>query len=497
MFSDFITTTQFKYVCSDVARVDMASAFYDSSLLSTMRALLYKRMTDASSPVCISLAQRSVSENTIRAYPKSTILNHLLCNIHLNEMSNKNLFYLSSPQEGTTNPNLSAEYVENNFIEAYPDFIRVKKISEFFKKSFKVVCFIRPAYRQVVLFLGSSRREHFHAVQAAIPAMMPWFFEKNSLSKAELELLHSLEGDNADKYYECINEIADVKGLREDFIKSSLGGAESYVEKERANVLRIQINDTVSKIASLSRNIENYNLERERYVNELFALDEKINSNDSEHSELAEYFCCNKNLQLEEAHLPYIYFTVTGYLEYFDKDLAERVINNPNSIAYKYNGCSYTNEDATRRVKALLTEIFIKENAKIRTCAAYSISLNGNYDARPGYEFDDDISRSNTPNPHIQHYSCMGSYSPLINELLQNKNYIGAIEQCAASCRSLNFGDSTVMSSFMKELFYGITSGAFSNDTKCIELQDGARMTPKEALEWAWSRANMEVNDNE
>lgn len=497
MFSDFITTTQFEYACNDVATVGAVSPFYDSSLLSTMKALLYKRTADASSPVCISLVQRSVSEDVIRAYPRSTILNHLLCNKHLNEMSNKNLFYLSSPQECVTNPSLSAEYMENNFIEAYPDFIRVKKITEFFKKSFKVVCFIRPAYRQVVLFLGSSRREHFHAVQAAIPAMMPWFFEKNSLSKAELELLHSLEGDNADKYYECINEIADVKGLREDFIKSSLGGAESYVEKERAKVLRIQINDTVSKIASLSRNIENYNLERERYVNELFALDEKINSNDSEHSELAEYFCCNKNLQLTNADLPYIYFTVTGYLEYFDKDLAERVINNPNSIAYKYNGCSYTNEDTTRRVKALLTEIFIKENAKIRTCAAYSISLNGNYDAHSGYEFDDDMSRSNTPNPHIQHYGCMGSYSPLINELLQNKNYIGAIEQCAASCRSLNFGDSTVMSTFMKELFYGITSGAFSNDTKCIELQDGTRMTPREALEWAWSRANMEVNDNE
>lgn len=496
MFSDFITTTQFKYACNDVAMVDNVSAFYDTSLLSTMKALLYKRMDDASSPVRISLVQRSVSENIIRAYPRNVVLNHLLCNIQFNEMNNKNLFYLSTPQEDITNSN-AAEYMENNFIEEYPDFIRVKKITEFFKKSFKVVCFIRPAYRQVVLFLDSSRREHFHAVQAAIPAMMPWFFEKNSLSKAELELLHSLEGDNADKYYECINEIADVKGLREDFIKSSLGGAESYVEKERASVLRAQINNTVSRIASLSRDIERFNLERERCVNELFALDEKINSNDSEHSELAEYFCCNKNLQLEEADLPYIYFTVTGYLEYFDKDLAERVINNPNSIAYKYNGCSYTNEDATRRVKALLTEIFIKENAKIRTCAAYSISLNGNYDAHSGYEFSEDILRSNTPNPHIQHYSCMGSYSTLINELLQNKNYVGAIEQCAASCRSLNFGDSTVMSSFMRELFYGTISGAFSDDTKCIELQDGTRMTPKEALEWAWSRANMEVNDNE
>lgn len=496
MFSDLIKMTQFNNVCADIVKRGMVGLSYDSSLLSTMRALLFKRAEANSSPVCLYCVQRSISENTVRSYQRGVIINSLLGNIHINETNNKNLFYLSSPQSQSDN-GFSVEYMENNFTEEYPDFIRVKKVTEFFKKSFKVVCFIRPAYRQVVLFLDSSRREVFHAVQAAIPAMMPWFFADNTLSKEELELLHSLEGDNVEKYYECINNVADVKGLREEFIQSMLKGAELYVEKNRAEYLRREINNLVSRVASLSRDMAALNIERERNINELFTLDEKLNNSDSESSGLAEYFCCNKNLQLTEASLPYIYFVVTGYLEYFDKDLATRVINNPNSIAYKYNGCSYADKDETKKVKALLTEIFINETAKIRVCAAYDISLDGRYDSLSGYEFSDDTLCSNAPNPHIQHYRCMGSYSTIVGELLQIKDYIGAIEQCAASCRSLNFGDSTVMSVFMREFFYGTRDGAFDRGSKCVELQDGTKITPSEALEWAWSRANTEVNGNE
>lgn len=494
MFSNFIKTTQIDNARIDIVE-DVRRSYYDSSLSSTMKALLFKRVEANLSPIFLYCVEHSVSEDDVRDYPRDTVIYRLLNGVPINNINNKNLFFLSAPQQA--DDGFIVEYMKNNFTEVYPDFIRVKKITEFFKKSFKVVCFIRPAYRQVVLFLDSPRLEIFHAVQAAIPVMMPWFFADNDLSNEELELLFSLEGDDASKYCECINNIANVKGVREENIQSLLKGAELYTEKNRAEYLRREIDDFVSRIASLSRDIASFNESRERATNELFTLDEKLNNGDSESSGLAEYFCCNKNLQLIDANLPYITFVVTGYLEYFDKDLATRVINNPNSIAYKYNGCSYADKDETKKVKALLTEIFINETAKIRVCAAYDISLDGRYDSLSGYEFSDDTLCSNAPNPHIQHYRCMGSYSTIVGELLQIKDYIGAIEQCAASCRSLNFGDSTVMSVFMREFFYGTRDGAFDRGSKCVELQDGTKITPSEALEWAWSRANTEVNSNE
>ena len=62
--------------------------------------------------------------------------------------------------------------------------------------------------------------------------------------------------------------------------------------------------------------------------------------------------------------------------------------------------------------------------------------------------------------------------------LLRQRNYIGALEQCIASCKSLNFGDSAVMGEFMKTMW---SNGSVS---RCIELPDGPVVKPNEAIRW-------------
>lgn len=81
-------------------------------------------------------------------------------------------------------------------------------------------------------------------------------------------------------------------------------------------------------------------------------------------------------------------------------------------------------------------------------------------------------------NPHINEYSCMGGYSKTINELLSRRDYIGAIEQCVASCKSLNWGDHTVMCAFMRTFF------SDNSVARCIELPDGKVVNAKEAIKW-------------
>ena len=83
------------------------------------------------------------------------------------------------------------------------------------------------------------------------------------------------------------------------------------------------------------------------------------------------------------------------------------------------------------------------------------------------------------PNPHIDRYRCMGNYETKINNLLKNRDYIGALEQCAASAKSLNFHDSTVMSEFVRQ----ICTNAGKNN-RCIELPDGKVVKPAEAIKW-------------
>jgi hypothetical protein len=99
-----------------------------------------------------------------------------------------------------------------------------------------------------------------------------------------------------------------------------------------------------------------------------------------------------------------------------------------------------------------------------------------------GYE-----CRDCTPNPHIDGYSCLGNYRQSINELLSRHDYIGAIEQCAASCKSINFNDSTVMCELMRRI-YGVADRQGAINTRCFELPDGSVVTPEEAISWIKSQ---------
>ena len=130
-------------------------------------------------------------------------------------------------------------------------------------------------------------------------------------------------------------------------------------------------------------------------------------------------------------------------------------------------------------MQKLMREIFVSENPRlrIRFCAAYRFDLNGSVSPQTG-DFSDYTFDGYMPNTHIDRFHCMGNYLRTINELLRQRNYIGALEQCIASCKSLNFGDSAVMGEFMKTMW---SNGSVS---RCIELPDGRVVKPNEAIRW-------------
>ena len=146
---------------------------------------------------------------------------------------------------------------------------------------------------------------------------------------------------------------------------------------------------------------------------------------------------------------------------------------------YRPDGGNGHNAAASEKMQKLMQEIFVSENPRlrIRFCAAYRFDLNGSVSAQTG-DFSDYTFDGYMPNTHIDRYHCMGNYSRTINELLRKRNYIGALEQCIASCKSLNFGDSAVMGEFMRTMW--------SNNTvsRCIELPDGRVVKPNEAIRW-------------
>ena len=134
-------------------------------------------------------------------------------------------------------------------------------------------------------------------------------------------------------------------------------------------------------------------------------------------------------------------------------------------------------------VTMLLREIFVNPNPrlKIKVCATYTINIvNRQCEAIQGYDFTI-VAPDYMPNPHINSYRCMGNYRSAITDAFRRNDYIGVIEQCAASCSSLNWADGTVMQSFMRNTMY-------SARNKFIELPDGTSVTIDGAVEWLKSQ---------
>lgn len=369
-------------------------------------------------------------------------------------------------------------HVEKRF-EEDPHWARLNKVTDFFRKSFYVSCFIDSDNRNVVICAADINIKKIHYLQCAILAFLPWYFDPaEGVSEIEMALIKSLRERTASLYESCINKIAEQHDIRSATIKRLLLGFDNMHEQHQCDLLRNEISRINAEISNLNSRIGVLLSSKGDKEIALLGYETKIVSKSDEDSEIMNYFLCNKKLSVRNVESTRITFVVKDYLEYFDEDMAKSVIDNDTSYVYycgheRGYGTSVTESDMCELMRA----IFIDQTLKVRFCAAYQIDVQGSVRAISHYSYGIDCMEY-MPNPHIDSYSCLGNYNQIINELLTRHDYIGAIEQCHASCKSLNFADSTVMREFMKSMYHR------GNGNRCIELPNGNIVSPSEAIVW-------------
>lgn len=377
----------------------------------------------------------------------------------------------------------SLELMKSTFESTYPGWHRLEKVTDFFRKKFYVLCFIHPETKRVALFVDNLDLQKLHYLQCAIFAFLPWYFDpEKGVSEEEMSLIESLRGRTSSKYEECIAKIAEKYDFKTARIRQLLAGFETRFERRKCEELRSNIASIDSEIDRLSDTISGYLRQRRDSESTLLGLELKIEQDNGGESEIMDYFLSNDKLSLENVTNSKMVFVVRANCEYFDEDMAKSIIDKPESYVYRPAGRACNAYIQSEDMKRLMYAIFIDQTVKLRFCAAYSFDIgnqsvrglsNHNYGAEcVGY----------TPNTHIDRFSCMGSYQNTINRMLKDNNYISAIEQCVASCKSLNFADSTVMSEFMCRM-YGL-QGHTNVNNRCLELPNGQVVTAKEAADW-------------
>lgn len=438
----------------------------DYSFLSTLRALLDPRM-GKDDQVWISYSSSSYSASQADGRP-ANLFNAIIGSRHCE----RNNIHVHSFRNGTQENNDAwIRFVIENFEKTFSGWKRVEKATLFYRKVFQVVCFVNPELKSTILFTDTMDNRKMHFLQCGLFAYFPWYFDPAAgVSKDEMALIESLRKTESTEYEEILARMAEKYDFKSAQIRKLLSGFELRYERQQVDRVKREIGETDTRINTYNREIGNMLRQRSDLEIKLLGLEAKIASGTSDDSEIMEYFLCNKRLELESVSGSGMDFAVYDYISYFDEDMVKSVLRNRNSYVYTSARGSIDKDD----MALLMKGVFLDQSVKLRTCASYHFELRGNVEPNTSHSFG---SRGIVclPNTHIDRYGCMGDYPRTINELLKNRNYISAIEQCIASAKSINFGDSIVMGAFM---------GSMYGNPKCFELPDGNVVKASEAIEY-------------
>ena len=109
---------------------------------------------------------------------------------------------------------------------------RLDKITQFFEKAFRVLCYIKPDIKSVILITDHINIRQYHYLQRAIFAFLPWYFDPSGgISDQDKAILESLRQKTETDYEKCIADVAAKYDFRAMRIRRDLAGFEVQREK--------------------------------------------------------------------------------------------------------------------------------------------------------------------------------------------------------------------------------------------------------------------------
>lgn len=446
----------------------------DRSFLATLRALLHRR---APQGAAVLLSVRSFNSFGYNGHtftnPAGVFTRISPVPYGANVLSIR--YLTGSPDDNAAVLNIY-DNAEFGFTKTFPNFHEAKDLQVFVQNRGKLNArfYINEQDKETLIVCEGLTLCNFHLLQSLTPRLFPWFFSDIPLDEVEGSLLDALTFRNATEYERILSLLTDRIDFREHMIKNVIGDFDKIGRREEMQRTKGQIEDYRHEIENLNRRYQEYltilddlNI---RLIGQEMALEAA-----SDGSELIDYFVCNRNLMPVRVQGRKMEFTVKTFFEIFDPEQYNTYIRKTNSFLYTgYEYLPQFKDIAVRR--KMLDAIFSDEPIlKVKMCANYIIDLRGEASAYRYYEYGDEFI-DHIPNPHIQHFACLGNYRSYINRMIRDGNLVGAIEQCMASAKSLNFAEAHTVRYFLNDVF--------NSTHRIIRLPDGRDVTPVEALEY-------------
>lgn len=452
MFNEaYSTPTIFVTDQNILPRVTVKDFGTDLSLTEVVKALLYDRIGEESFcatwenciiPDAKTFAQKWLTENNNLTY------------LFLSNSDDLNRFRKWAKQE------LNLPFVDNQ--EAAAEMIKTKA-------GLNCAFYVRAEDLATLVVSTMPSLKQWHLLASMFFRFFKPFFAAKPLTKDEKEMMIALLNQSANSFAERAKILADRDDLNTLKLKSRLSAV-------RRQIYDITIETCKKTISDLEKRIKSI---RNEYESTLYKIEEAnmklegsivMAESNKDNDELFNYFKDNKQITNVEAKDGCISFIVKTFLDVYDPDLYRDYAKTGHIFA-GYSGYVYNPEE----IKLLMDAIFSEEpEFRIKMKGWYSLNLQGIVKTRLSYPFPSSM-KAYVANPHLDLHACLGSYEPEINKLLRSGNIVGAVEQCIASCKSVNIGEVTMT-------FKPMMNKLFCSKEKLLQRSDGTDMTVPEAI---------------
>lgn len=460
---------------------DLLNRNMDATFISTLRYLLYHRIDDKTGiDLRLSLYERN--DNSIiniinNAAITSNVASPKSYSQHLkNDIVICNFYHFSG---------------NKNFLKCYKNDGLFKTLDQQgFRELHDLALFVnKNAHIESLFYINENRSttiiltegitlKAWHLMQSLIPRLVPWYFEETPLTEDEKNFLYTLSTNpDADAYKKCLYDFASRLNLRDSRIKRLLKDFESKRKEKEIGELELQIISFRNEIDRILERYKHLIHDIEDAATRKDGLKFQLENSKDMDSELINYLTCNKHVNLHRVTDNTFEIGVTTTLENYDPDLYDRMSKNRNSAIFKCYPVSEITFSKEEIRKRFLDAIFGDDPIlKIKIKAGFE--LNFAFKSVNAIEQPVEYEDGYLYNPHLKIHHCIGNNRPEINQCLINSDYVGAIEQCIASAKNMNFAEGSItVSPFFRWLFD-------KNCEKVILMPDGTSKTPKEAYEW-------------
>ena len=326
-----------------------------------------------------------------------------------------------------------------------------------------IICINKKEQKAVVGVAVSGDSFWGAAFASCIFAVLPWRFGQ-VLTDTEKTLFTAYKNHEQTKIGKILDEIYSHTNAEDVKTKIAIYDYDSIDFDKEFERMKYERKCLEEEVQELEQRLSG---KYSKLCGKIAAIEKLCSSSTENRHDFYNFFLQHKNLSVvrKDQMSNELAFRIEDYIEYFDKDEFKKVSSNPRSV---FNLAGSTN---ARELFFLLFDLELGKihvESEFKFCGLSSLS--------PVKHFSRVNKKETIPHPHLYHFACLGGNAGYITQYLSSGDWDMAIEQAIAATKNFNFGDSTVLDRFLRDVENYYTDSSL----KCILDNDGNKLTLKE-----------------